>query len=562
MRFLHPSIVLLLCLSFSNADAQVYNQPLNIPPVLSGNNFNLDFNAGTMQFFPGLTTSTYGINGNYLGPTLIFQKDDTVSLNVTNNLPEVTSCHWHGLHVPALYDGGPHTTIDPGNTWYAHFRVMNNAGTYWYHPHVHMNTMPQVNSGLAGFIIVKDSAEAALNLPRTYGVDDFPILLQDKKYSISGQMVPNALGDSMQVNGTVHPYLDCPAQVVRLRLLNGSNARVYYLGFSDQRSFAVIGEDGGLLSQPYTTNRLMLSNGERAEILLDLSGAVAGTSFLLKSFASEMAVDIPGAITGSSGGSGPLEAVDFEILKLNVTAATASPVLTIPVSLIPQTPWSAASASRIRTRTISGMGMVSGQGNFLMDSTFYDHMVINDTMHLNDIEIWNITNTSNMAHPVHLHDVQFYILSRNGNAPSPAESGLKDVVLVSPNETVSIITRFEDYTNDTIPYMYHCHNLAHEDMGMMLQFIVTGGTSGIPDVAAAAKEYIYPNPASDHWQLISRNGYPDKVTLYNSSGTAVNADIRISSGYIYVGCDKLACGLYILKINYAGMESVHRLVKF
>ncbi|MEP7264105.1 MAG: multicopper oxidase domain-containing protein [Bacteroidota bacterium] len=556
------SFVIILLLLSENISGQAYNNQLFIPPVLSGNNFNLSFNASTRQFFPGLTTDTYGINGDYLGPTLVFQKNDSVFINVTNNLFEVTSCHWHGLHVPALYDGGPHTTINPGTTWYAHFKVLNNAGTYWYHPHVHMNTLPQVNSGLAGMIIVKDSAEGLLNLPRTYGVDDFPVILQDKKYSISGQMLANALGDSMQVNGTIHPYLNCPAQIVRLRLLNGSNARVYNLGFSDQRNFYVIGNDGGLIDQPYSTNRLLLANGERVEILIDLSVDTPGTSFILKSFASEMASDIPGAITGMMGGNGPLEAVDFNIMQLNVITPTANPVLTVPVNLIPLSPWNPVNANRIRYKEVSGLGMVSGQGNFMMDNTTYDHMIINDTMRLGDIEIWNIANNSNMAHPMHIHDVQFYILHRNGSGPGMYEKGLKDVVLVKPGETVSLITKFEDFSDDSIPYMYHCHNLAHEDMGMMLQFIVTSGTSGVGAIQNTDHTYIYPNPTSDYWQL-QLNSYPEKVNLYNMQGEKVTTPIIISSSkMVSVGDSQLQPGIYILKISYKERDISKTLVKY
>lgn len=553
--------MLLIFLSESSS-GQAYNNQLFIPPVLSGTNFNLSFNSATRQFFPGLTTDTYGINGNYLGPTLIFQKNDSVFINVTNNLPEVTSCHWHGLHVPALYDGGPHTTIDPGTTWYAHFKVLNNAGTYWYHPHVHMNTLPQVNRGLAGMIIIKDSAEALLNLPRDYGVDDIPVILQDKKYSISGQMLPNALGDSMQVNGTIHPYLNCPAQVVRLRLLNGSNARVYDLGFSDQRNFYVIGNDGGLIDQPFATNRLLLANGERVEILVDLSADTIGSSFMLRSFASEMAIDIPGAITGTMGGNGPLEAVDFDIMQMNVVAPTANPVLTIPATLVTLSPWDPAHANRIRSREISGMGMVSGQGNFMMDNASYDHMTINDTMQLNDIEVWNISNNSNMTHPLHIHDIQFYILNRNGAGPGMYEKGLKDVVLVKPGETVTLITKFEDFSDDTVPYMYHCHNLAHEDMGMMLQFIVTSGISGVGSVDKDDQNYIYPNPTADYWQL-QLNSYPDKVSLYTVQGEEVSTPVMISSGkMITVGDSHLQPGIYILKISYKESVISKTLVKY
>jgi FtsP/CotA-like multicopper oxidase with cupredoxin domain len=536
------SIVLPLTLQ-----AQIFNQPVVIPPVLTGTTMNLVFDYGTMQFYPGLTTDTYGINGSYLGPTLIMNKWDSMSISVTNNLLETTSCHWHGLHVPAVYDGGPHTPINTGATWNANFRVLNNAGTYWYHPHMHMNTMPQIDKGLAGMIIIKDSIEALINLPCAYAADDFPLILQDKKYSQSGQMNPVGLGDSMQVNGTVNAYLDCPSQVVRLRLLNASNARIYNIGFSDQRSFFVIAGDGGLLSQPVAVNRLLLSNGERAEILIDLSSDTVGHSFLLESFASEMATDIPGAITGINGGNGPLEAVDFPIMSIHVIPQTANPVLAIPPTLMSQTPWNAANANRIRNKTISGNGTVNGQGNFMMDSAFYSHTVINDTINLNDIEIWNITNTSNMAHPIHLHDVQFYILTRNGLSPPLHETGLKDVVLISPNETVSVISKFEDYADDTVPFMYHCHNLAHEDMGMMLQFIVVDNASGIVSVESE-RDNVRPNPTSEKWVISFEGRYPDQVKLYDTNGHEVTTDILISENEVTIGAENVERGLYIVRI--------------
>ena len=148
--------------------SQLFTNPLIIPPLLTGTNFTLAFAPSNHQFYPGIITSTYGINGDYLGPTLLFNKGDSVHLSVLNNLSEVTSCHWHGLHVPAESDGGPHSPINPGDTWYAHFKVMNNAATYWYHPHMHMTTQPQVTAGLSGMIIIKDSSESLLNLSTAF----------------------------------------------------------------------------------------------------------------------------------------------------------------------------------------------------------------------------------------------------------------------------------------------------------------------------------------------------------------------------------------------------------
>src|SRR5678816_751410 len=200
---------------------------LFIPPTLTGDTFNLTVQDGVTQFYPGINTPTYGINGALLAPTLIVNRWDWVTMNVTNNLAgfgNSTTMHWHGLHVPAMDDGGPHQVIAQGTTWSPHFQILNSAGTFWYHPHGDNKTDRHVSKGIAGMIIVKDSAEAALTLPRTYGVDDFPIIVQTKAFDVLNQIAIATEEDTaVMVNGTVKPYLDAPAQVIRLRLLNGAS---------------------------------------------------------------------------------------------------------------------------------------------------------------------------------------------------------------------------------------------------------------------------------------------------------------------------------------------------
>ncbi len=234
--------------------------PLLIPPALSGDTFNLNIQDGVTQFYPGINTPTYGINGNILAPTLIINKWDWVTMNVTNNLAgngNSTTIHWHGLHVPAIYDGGPHQIILQGGTWSPHFQVLNDAATYWYHPHGDNKTDRHVSKGLAGMIIVKDSAEAAITLPRTYGVDDFPIIVQSKAFDVLNQIaISTELDTAICVNATMHPYLDAPAQVIRLRLLNGSSGRSYNFGFTANKPFLMIAGDGGLLDSAITFTRL------------------------------------------------------------------------------------------------------------------------------------------------------------------------------------------------------------------------------------------------------------------------------------------------------------------
>ena len=279
---------------------------LPIPERLEGSVFDLNMRRGEREFLPGLLTPTKGYNGNFLGPTLAVRSGRDVTLNVTNNIGVATTTHWHGMHVPAVMDGGPHQGIEPGETWTASFPVLNRAATYWYHPHLHaslgqgaifdpMGTGYQVYEGLAGMLIVEDDTSDMLPLPRSYGQDDIPLILQDRRFNEDGTLMhfPSDFnptrdpalrkGGHFLVNGVEGPALDVGAQVVRLRILNASNARVYNLGFSDNRTFHQVVSDGGFLAAPVPMFRLVLAPAERAEILIDLS-ADEGKTLSLRSF--------------------------------------------------------------------------------------------------------------------------------------------------------------------------------------------------------------------------------------------------------------------------------------
>ena len=186
-----------------SAQAQVYND-LRIPDTLSGTTFNLTVRDTFRQVVPaGNQTITGGINSDIWGPTLFFNKGDTVHMNVQNNLNDSTTIHWHGMHLPAVMDGGPHQVIPPGTLWQPYWKVTNNAGLFWFHPHLHMETMHQITQGIGGLIIVRDSVESALSLPRMYGIDDIPLVLTDRDINTSNQFVDVPYGDSMLVNGVL-----------------------------------------------------------------------------------------------------------------------------------------------------------------------------------------------------------------------------------------------------------------------------------------------------------------------------------------------------------------------
>ena len=471
--------------------AIIAQNPLAIPPLVEADTFDLVVAPSTHEFYPGVTTNTYGINAPYLGATLLLHKGDTARFRVHNQLSEITTMHWNGMEVPPMFDGSPPLEIPPGGTWDVKYKVIDNASIYLYHPHTMDLIGAQVGKGAAGLILVRDEEEGLLELPRTYGIDDLPVAVQDKRFSAAGQILPTALGDSILVNGTARPYLECPAQVVRLRLLNASTARYYAFGFQEGTTFHVIGSENGLLNAPVAMDRIRLASGERIEMLLDLTG-MEGDSLLLMNFGSELPNTVPGS-ENILWESSWLNGIDHPILRIRVTPSTADPVLSIPATLVNIQPYPEASATRTRVKEITGNGMV-GMGMYPINGDSWDMDVINDTVTFGTTEIWTYINHSNMAHPMTMHGGQFFILDRNGEPPAEWERGPRSVVDVGVNDTVRIIMRFANYTTDGWPLMYHCHNLMHIN-NMMWQFIVVDPTlaAGSPD--RDARSSIHPVPA-------------------------------------------------------------------
>ncbi|MEQ9735636.1 MAG: multicopper oxidase domain-containing protein, partial [Algiphilus sp.] len=249
-------------------------KPLAIPQVIAGEvrdgvrTYALGLQKGVSQFFTGVETPTLGINGAYLGPTLKMRAGELVRMNVTNRIGEPSTIHWHGFHLPARADGGPHQVIRDGETWSPQFVVKQRAAMFWYHSHMVPRTGPQVYHGLAGLIYVDDDETARLDLPSDYGVDDIPLVLQDRAFGNDGSLLystsmPSVMmgvrGNVLLVNGTVRPYFEARTSKLRLRILNGSNARSHTVGFADGRTFQQIGTDGGLLERPFETSRITLA---------------------------------------------------------------------------------------------------------------------------------------------------------------------------------------------------------------------------------------------------------------------------------------------------------------
>jgi FtsP/CotA-like multicopper oxidase with cupredoxin domain len=446
---------------FTNTVGKVdFDRPLAVPPLAlstvdaQGRRvFNLTAGFGQSDFGHG-RTETWGYNGKYLGPTLRASRGEQVLVNVHNRLAEDTTVHWHGMHLPARMDGGPADPIAPGDTWSPTWTVDQPAATLWYHPHPHETTEKQVYNGLAGLFIVDDPATDVAALPHEYGVDDIPVIVQDKTFAGDGDFDRGhgifsdigVLGDTILVNGTVGPYQDVTTQRVRLRLLNASTARIYDFGFADGRSFDLVGTDGGLLSAPYAMKRLKLSVGERAEIVVPVR---PGERVTLRSF--------PVGPDWTNGGRD-----EFDVLQLRA-AAVLKPSPAVPERLVDRPRLDPASAVRERDFTFQGR-KINGHK---MAMNRVDAVITKGTT-----EIWAVRNGHDTPHSFHIHDVQFQVLSVDGSAPPGELSGWKDTIFLPPHEEIKVIARFADYADPTTAYMFHCHVLMHEDEGMMGRFIV------------------------------------------------------------------------------------------
>ena len=460
-----------------------FTHPLAIPRLATAHTnaagekvFDLRANTGTSEFEPGKRTSTMGfadVHGDrpqnaYLGPTIVANRGDTVRVNVRNTMAQTTSVHWHGMHLPASMDGGPHQPIAPGATVSPHWAIDQQAATLWYHPHPHGETEHQVSRGMAGMVILHDSQENALNLPREYGVDDIPVVVQDARFDAHGQLSTSdagfigPLGDTLLVNGTIGPYFRVTTDVVRLRLLNASSSRIYNFQFDDQRMFDMIASDGGLLARSAPMDAIQLVPGERAEILVRLD---PGERVTLRSAPPDL-----GTVDSIDAANGGADA--FGVLQLRA-AQTLKPLGPMPSALVAIPRMTADHATVHRNFDLHGYRI----NDSTMDMNRIDQTVVVDTT-----ELWTVTNSSSEPHSFHVHDVQFQVLSVGGAPPPVTLSGWKDTIYLTPKTDFRIIMRFADYTDPNLPYMYHCHMLLHEDHGMMGQFVVVkpGQKAGTP----------------------------------------------------------------------------------
>lgn len=430
----------------------------------------------------------------YLGPLIRMQRGQRVRIHFTNQLPEATVMHWHGLHVAPEMDAHPSLLVAPGQSAVYEFEVTNRAGTYWFHSHPDGRTGAQVYQGLAGTFVVSDAEEQSLGLPA--GTYDLPLILQDRVADANNQFVyqPSGgsgmmgndgfLGNRILVNGQESFALPVARRAYRLRLLNGSNSRIYKLAWSDGTSLQVIGTDGGLLEQAATRAYVMLAPGERVELWVDFSDRAAGDELELRSLA------FTGAEVGMNGGNQTLpNGAPFRVMQVRM-ANSASEPSSLPARLSTITRHRLEDAvNRTAPRSLAvTMGMANGSMHWLLNGRVYQEQEVaaNEVVQLNTTEVWELVNNSgmmgmSMVHPLHIHGLQFQVLERQIAAQFSAgyetvrygyvDEGWKDTVMIMPGERVKVLLRFEDFTGK---YVYHCHNLEHEDAGMMRNYLVRG----------------------------------------------------------------------------------------
>ncbi|WP_165498197.1 multicopper oxidase family protein [Siculibacillus lacustris] len=482
----------------------VAGTPLTYPKLIDlrdGDTFDLVAEPATHAFLKDKPVAVIGYGGTYMGPALRLRRGTAPKVRLVNRLDRPTNVHWHGLLVEGRFDGGSHGGVAPGGDWTARLAVDQPAATLWYHAHVHGRTAEDVHDGLAGLLLVEDPNDAvARALPATWGVDDLPLVLQDRTFDPDGRPLYEKTtavlehgfhGATMIVNGIADAVARVPQRLVRLRLVNASGSRTFRLFLEDQRTFRLIATDAGLLGAPVDLTYMALAPGERAEILVDF--AEGGTALMTgpddhEHRSGARIMTVPDVLAA------PARLVAFDAV------ADAAPHHTVPATLaaLPALPRTTAGLKRRRfelrvepgvdphaAMVHAGMdhaAMISGAPvarsiaplapvapRVTINGQVFDPGRIDEKVDFGAVEVWEIVSPE-MAHPFHVHGAHFRVLGEDGGRPKAWNTGAKDTVLVE--NSAELLVTFASRADQAAPFVYHCHLLEHEDGGMMGTFTV------------------------------------------------------------------------------------------
>ena len=449
---------------------------ISLRAIVDTFNFSDDMETPILRYIgeliEGNPNSLVAMPNSFLGPTIRVKRGQKVRVHLINELATKTIIHWHGQHLPEEMDGHPLYSIDSGETYTYEFEVTNRAGTYWYHPHPDKQTGAQVYYGLAGLFIIEDEAEEAFNLP--VGEFDLPLVIHDRTFRQNGelqyvdnghQIMVGFWANSVLINGQLNHTQNVSSQPYRLRLLNGSNARLYKIAWDDGTPINIIGTDGGLLASPVTREYITLAAAERFDLWVDFSGIENGQTKSLV------------ALPFEGGNQSIVELIRFEITK-QVENGSSLPAAFAPLNFPDPKTAINYDAPRQFDFFLNHMTPVVDGKRFDIDDADP-----NETVKLNTLEVWEVTNDVNGAngfpHPIHIHGVQFQVIERSVLPQAKrmwetmkdgyVDEGWKDTVLLMPGERAKLCLKFEDYTG---LFLFHCHNLEHEDGGMMRNYRV------------------------------------------------------------------------------------------
>ncbi|BAY42928.1 type 3 multicopper oxidase [Scytonema sp. HK-05] len=450
-----------------------FTLPFRTPPVLNPvrsdsttDYYQITMRKAQVEILPGRTSEIWGYNGIFPGPIIKQSRGRSSIVRFINNLDVNTSVHLHGMASSPQYDGYTLDFIAPG--YYKDYVYSNPAAAnLWYHDHGLAQTARNVYMGLAGMYIVQDQEELALPLPK--GNYDIPLIIQDRQFASDGSLVfdnrnqTSVMGDVVTVNGVPWPRMEVANRKYRFRVLNASISRSYRLALSTGDDLIVIGTDGGLMSAPVNTQDIRLAMAERYDLIIDFSKYALGTRVELRN------LPLPNNVVFNNID----KIMCFDVVR-SETDDSLVPSTLRNIQFIPE-----STAVRTRDFTVQqradGVWVINGNG--------WDRNRVDANPQLEEVEIWRFTNTANLSfHPMHLHLIDAHILDRNGQPPFAYERGWKDVFYVGENETVRMIGKFRPFRGQ---FMYHCHNMVHEDRDMMSQFQV--GQGGIDPMSAPAR---------------------------------------------------------------------------